>query len=129
MNLERLSSKELTQEFYDMIKEVYPDLELQDVRDIVYAPWRFGKKAMENGELPQIQFKYFGKFSVRKGRAQAELRELKEGFEKGKVDHKLYFRLKKMIELYLTKTLKRRIGNGKGKNDNKEHNSIPPGEL
>ena len=64
MSLDRLSNKELTQEFYDMIKDVYPDLELQDVRDIVYHPWRYGKKAMESGELPVIQFKYFGKFFV-----------------------------------------------------------------
>ena len=129
MGLERLSSKELTKEFHNMIKEAYPDIELQELRDIVYAPWRFGKKAMESGELPQIQFKYFGKFSVRKRRAQCELKEIKERFENGSLDHGVYFRLKKMLEIYLTKELKRRIGNGKGESNTQEHNSIPPGEL
>jgi len=117
MSLERLSSKDLTQEFYEMVKDDYPDLDLQDVREIVYGPWRHAKRAMESGELPIIQFKYFGKFFVRPGRAKAELKELKERFDKGIIDHKMYFKLKKMIEIYLTKKFKRRIGNGKGKSN------------
>ena len=37
--------------------------------------------------------------------------------DKGIIDHKMYFKLKKMIEIYLTKKFKRRIGNGKGKSN------------
>ena len=109
----KLSNQELTKEFHDMIKGVYPDLELQDIRDIVYNPWRDARKAIIGGELPEIQFKHFGKFSVRMQRARLGLKEIKNMFDKGLMDHGMYFKKKKMIEIYLTKELKKRKPNAK----------------
>ena len=113
--MKKLSNQELTKEFHNMIKDVYPDLSLQDIRDIVYNPWRDARKAMESGDLPEIQFKYFGKFSVRMRKAEINLKGLKGVFDKGLIDHSVYFKKKKMLENYLTKELKKRKPNGEGK--------------
>ena len=74
--MKKHSNQELTTEFFKMIKESYPDLSLQDIRDIVYNPWRDARKACGGGELPEIQFLHFGKFSVRKRRAEISCRLL-----------------------------------------------------
>jgi len=111
--MKKHTNQELTKEFYDMVKDVYPELELQDIRNIVYNPWREARKAIESGTLSEIQFLHFGKFSVRKRRAQIGLKEIKAMFDRGLMDHGIYFKKKKMLEEYLTKELKKRKPNGK----------------
>ena len=97
----RLESRDLIQEYYNTIKETYPDLTPEDCKEICSAPWKFLKQEIESGELPEIRFKYFGTFQVYKGRAENMLFNLKERFKLHKIDRHQYFRLKEMLEKYL----------------------------
>ena len=113
-----LSNSQLTKEFHDMIKEVYPDIELQQVRDIVYSPWVFARKQIESGEVPEIRFKYFGTMTVPKRYALSEMKGIKKRFDAGVMDHAEYFRLKKILE----KVLKR---HGEDETKFKKHPVLP----
>lgn len=97
----KLHNEELIEEFYNKKKEEYPNLSLEQMKDICFGPWKFLKDEMESGELPTVRLKYFGTFQVYKGRAEFMLRNLKERFEANKITEKQYFKLKKMLEKFL----------------------------
>lgn len=63
-----LDTESLIIKFHEFIKIQYPDLTLQEVNLICRAPFIFLRKQMARVELPQIRFKYFGIFSVKKKR-------------------------------------------------------------
>lgn len=97
----RLTNKELIDEFYVRIQEQYPHLSQEQVRDIVFGPWRYLKQGMESGDLPEMRMKYFGVFQVYKGRAVNMLASLEERFKEGQVDTLTYQRLTTMLKKYL----------------------------
>jgi hypothetical protein len=100
----KLSNNELLNEYFIETAYKYPNLTLEQIRDICYGPWKFLKQEMESGELPEIRFKYFGSFQVYRGRAELMLYNLKQRFKSNNIDHKQYFKLKEMIEKYLKRT-------------------------
>lgn len=97
----KLSSQELVEEFYESIKEEYPDLTFEQVKDVCYGPWRYLRTEMEAGHLPVVRFKYFGKFLVNEGTAKGKLRELEEDYKAGKFTDERYIELKTMLVNYL----------------------------
>ena len=101
-----LNNTELLNEFFEKHKEDFPDVGYDQMKDIVFGPWRFLKKEMESGELSTIRLKYFGTFIVYPRKAQSELNKLKKRFEANNIVHKEYFRLKLMIEKFLSNEVK-----------------------
>ena len=99
----RLESRDLIEEYYNTIKDKYPDLTPEDCKEICSAPWKFLKQEIESGELPEIRFKYFGSFQVYKGRAENMLYNLKVKFDNQKITEDYYMKYKVMIENYLKK--------------------------
>ena len=99
----KLTNSDLVKEFYDRIEGQYPELTEEQVRDIVFAPWRFLKSEMETGDLPEIRIKYFGTFQVYKGRAVNMLRNLEKRFKFHKVDTLQYQKLTTMLNRYLNR--------------------------
>lgn len=97
----RIKSKDLIKDFYESIKEDYPDLTLKQVRDACHAPWKYTRKNMASGELPSIRLKYFGIFQVYEGRAKEMLRIIKERKDKEIISKERYEELKQMITKYL----------------------------
>ncbi len=97
----KLENKELIEEFYQRNKDKYPNVSLEQFRDVCFGPWRFLKQEMESGDLPEIRLKYFGTFQVYQGRARNMLHNLKQRFQFKKIDSKQYFKLKEMLEKYL----------------------------
>ena len=98
-----LKNPELLEEFFEENKYDYPDITQEQMKEIVFGPWRFLKKDMENGELGTVRFKYFGTFQVYEGRARNMLKQIKRKFEEQRLDHKIYFRVKEMLETYINK--------------------------
>jgi len=96
-----LSNKELIEEFYELNKDKYPGLSLEQFKEICHAPWRYMKHEIESGELSEIRLKYFGVFRVYPGRAEKMLENLKTRFSKQQIEPKEYFRLKEMLEKFL----------------------------
>lgn len=96
-----VKNTQLTEEFFNIYKSRYPNLTIEQVREIVYTPWRFTKHHMESGELPKIRHKYFGVFQVYPGRAKHMLESIKQRFRFHKIEPEQYFKLKKMLEEFL----------------------------
>lgn len=100
-----LKNDELMHEFYANESDKYPDINLEQMKDIVFNPWVFLRKEMESGELDTVRLKYFGTFQVYKGRAEHMLVNLKERFRFNKVDPEQYKKLKPMLEKFINKNV------------------------
>lgn len=96
-----LKNDELLHEFYAKEGHKYPDLNLEQFKEVVFNPWVFLRKEMESGELETVRFKYFGTFQVYEGRARRMLINLKQRFSYNKIDPKQFFKLKDMLEKFL----------------------------
>lgn len=99
----KLTSEELLIEFHKEMESKYPGITIEQAKDICYGPWRFLKSEMENGELSEVRFKYFGTFQVYEGRAINMLENIKERFKFNKIKKEEYFRIKNMLTKFLTK--------------------------
>ena len=98
-----LKNPELLTDFYLEQKEYYPELTLEQFKDICQNPWRYTKREMEFGELPTIRLKYFGTLQVYPKRAKNMLENLKKRFKLHQIDSKQFFKLKEMLEKFLEK--------------------------
>ena len=98
-----LKNDELLHEFYAKEGHKYPDLNLEQFKEIVFTPWMFLRKEMQSGELEIVRLKYFGTFQVYKGRAERMLINLKQRHRFNKIDPKQFFKLKDMLEKFLNK--------------------------
>jgi len=96
-----LKNNELIEDFYKEEKEKYPELTIEQVKEICFGPWRFLKKEMESGDLPTVRLKYFGTFQVYEGRARNMLHTIEKRFKFHKISPKQYFKLKEMLERFL----------------------------
>ena len=99
----KLKNEDLLHEFYAKEGHKYPDLNLEQFKEVVFTPWVFLKKEMESGELETIRLKYFGTFQVYEGRAKRMLINLKERFKFNKIEPKQFFKLKDMLEKFIKK--------------------------
>ena len=99
----RLENIDLVNEFFESIKENYPTLSYDQIREIIYGPWNYLKSIMESGTLEKIRLKYFGIFQVYPKRAKYQLSQLEIKHEKGTIGNREYYNLKAMIEKFLSK--------------------------
>lgn len=98
-----LKNDDLLHEFYSKEGHKYPELNLEQFKEIVFNPWVFLRKEMENGNLETVRLKYFGTFQVYEGRAKRMLSNIKERHKFNKIEIKQYFRLKDMLEKFIEK--------------------------
>ena len=110
----RLENNELISEYYKSIKDKYPELSPERVRDICISPWLFLKHIMESGTLEEVRLKYFGVFYVCSSRAVRLLEDAKLRFSKQYMSPKQFFKIKTNIETFL-------------KNENKKSSQLPSG--
>lgn len=97
----KLESDKLVIEFHTKMLSRFPGITQEQAKDICYGPWKFLKEEMENGELSEVRFKYFGTFQVYPGRAINLLNNLKERFRFNKVSKDEFFRIKTMLEKFI----------------------------
>ena len=101
----RLKNDELLHDFYAQEGYKYPELNLEQFKEIVFTPWIALRKEMEEGELETVRLKYFGTFQVYEGRAKRMLINLQQRFKYNKIETAQYFKLKDMIEKFLKKKI------------------------
>lgn len=99
----KLENQEIFEEYYEKHSSQFPGIPKEQVKEACYGSWIFLKKEMESSELPNIRLKYFGTFRVYKSKVIKMLSVMKERFKNKKIDPKNYFRVKKMLEIYLSK--------------------------
>jgi hypothetical protein len=95
----KLLNDDLINEFYKTIED--SKITIEQAKDICYGPWRFLKEEMENGELCEIRFKYFGTFQVYPGRAKNMLQNLKQ--KVNNISTKEYSRIENILTNFLNK--------------------------
>ena len=103
----KLNNQDLLEEFYQEIKEDFPEVSFEQVKEICFGPWRFLKDEMESGNLSSVRLKYFGTFQVYPGRAKNMLYNLDKRFKANLIDEKQYLHYKEMIQDYLNKIEKK----------------------
>jgi len=101
--MKKISNEDLITEFHAKSTNSYPGITFEQGKDICMTPWKFLKEEMENGELSEVRFKYFGTFQVYCGRAEIMLSNLKERFKINKIKREEFFRIKDMLDNFLKK--------------------------
>lgn len=97
----KLENQDLLNEFFEKERASFPQVNYDQVKDIVSGPWNHLKKTMIDGELEEMRIKYFGNFLVYPKKAESALARLEVRFKEGVVNEKEYSRLKTMIKKYL----------------------------
>lgn len=97
----KLENQELLKEFYERVKDEYPDLSFHQVRACCSTPFEYTKQEIESGDLPTIRLKYFGTFLVYPKRAKSILTKLERQFKEQKITPKHYFAKKAIIDKFL----------------------------
>ena len=91
---------DLVEEFYEEIKNTYPDISLNEVRIICNSPFKFIKEVINRGVLKNVRLQYFGVFEVMPSRVKYSLKTLENNYETGKITEERYNKRKEILGNY-----------------------------
>ena len=91
---------DLVEEFYEEIKNTYPDISLNEFRIICNSPFKFIKEVINRGVLKNVRLQYFGVFEVIPSRVKYSLKTLEENFKNNKISEDRYLKRKVILERY-----------------------------
>lgn len=97
----RLEVKETVKDYFETIQEKYPNLTLEQCKEVITTPFEMVKEDMENAEFSTCRLKYLGTFFVYPKKAKAALEGWTKMFKSHKIDRTEYFELKSKIEKYI----------------------------
>ena len=91
---------DLVEEFYEEIKNTYPDISLNEFRIICNSPFKFTKEVINRGVLKNIRLQYFGVFEVMPSRVKYSLKTLENNYKTGKITEERYNKRKEILKAY-----------------------------
>lgn len=91
---------DLVEEFYEEIKNTYPDIPLNEFRIICNSPFKFTKEVINRGTLKNVRLQYFGVFEVMPSRVKYSLKTLENNYKTGKIIEERYNKRKEILERY-----------------------------
>lgn len=91
---------DLVEEFYEEIKNTYPDISLNEFRIICNSPFKFTKEVINRGTLKNVRLQYFGVFEVMPSRVKYSLKTLENNYKTGKIIEERYNKRKEILERY-----------------------------
>ena len=91
---------DLVEEFYEEIKNTYPDIPLNEFRIICNSPFKFIKEVINRGVLKNVRLQYFGVFEVMPSRVKYSLQKLEENYKEKKISEERYNKRKEILEKY-----------------------------
>lgn len=91
---------DLVEEFYEEIKNTYPDISLNEFRIICNSPFKFTKEVINRGTLKNVRLQYFGVFEVMPSRVKYSLKTLENNYKTGKITEERYNKRKEILERY-----------------------------
>ena len=97
----KVDNQILIQKYYEEISKKYPHLTFDEVKLICVTPFTYTRQEMESGNLRTIRLKYLGTFLVYPKRVQSLLATMITAFKELRIDAKVYFKKKAMMEKYL----------------------------
>lgn len=72
----QIETDELIKLYYEEVKHLYPNIDLEHFTQICKNHFRFIASLMEKDDLPSIKVKYLGRFQVTSGRVANMIRDL-----------------------------------------------------
>ena len=100
----KIEGGDLLAEFYETLKKEYGEdftLGVQDVKDIITAPFGMLKKVISSGLLTPVRFTGFALFFVYPKKIKAELKSLQERHKKGNLSQNSYEKYSSAFETFL----------------------------
>lgn len=85
-----LEHEKAIKQYYEEVKEKYPDLDYDKFREICRTPFEYIKKVIMGGMLPKILVKHLGKFRTFPTRVKERIKSNKVYFEKGFIEKEQY---------------------------------------
>lgn len=99
----KLENQDLIQEFYEKNKHVYPNMTFQQVKDCISTPYLYARQNMELDGFPVIRLKYLCTFAPSLGKIKQSLITMKNAFDLLRLEARIYFPRKKVLEDYVAK--------------------------
>jgi hypothetical protein len=99
----KLLHSDLVQEYFESIREDYPNLTLEECNSICSAPFLEARRGIESGEFPTIRLKFFGTFITTPNRLKGMLKTYEKMFKEHRITPVKYFKKKEMLEKSLIK--------------------------
>lgn len=96
--MRKLQNQFLNDDFFREEIEAEFNIDIEEVRKIVAAPFAYTKNQMEKDTLPTIRLKYFGTFMVHTSRAEAILDRTEQQFAKGTLTPPVYEKRKTFLQ-------------------------------
>lgn len=109
----RLLHPDLIEEYYESIKDQYPNLTKEQCNQICSAPFVEVRKGIESGQFFTIRLQFFGTFTVYPKRLTYYLRLYAKMFKEQRITPANYFKKKEQFEL----ALKRKENESKSKSE------------
>lgn len=69
-------------DYWNEVKDKYPDIPFSQFEEICKAPWNFVKFTMREGLLATLSFKYFGKFKVFPAKVKTSIKNIERDYNK-----------------------------------------------
>lgn len=88
------------EEYYNTIKEDYPELTLQECKLICSSPFKFTKEVMSRGLLRNVRLKYFARFEVSPSRVKYNKKQLQENYDNNVISQQRYLDRLKVLNNY-----------------------------
>lgn len=97
----KYSVVQLVAEFIDEVREDYPGMDREHLKEIIDYAWKELKSTMEDGELRNFRMHYLGMFRVYRKRVEVERKMLDSRYERGLISERDYLRISRMLDKYL----------------------------
>lgn len=98
-----LEGRDLMEEYYNQVRDKYPDISFEKFVAVCRAPFLFFRKQMESPDFPLIHVKYFGKFVVWPGNAKKIIDLMGIFLRNGKLTQEQYEDRTKDLKAYIEK--------------------------
>ena len=96
-----LQHSKAIEEYYQQVKDKYPDISFERFNAICRSPFNFIKELIRSARLPIIMVKHLGKFVPAVSRVKQRLEAEKVFFEKNIIDEETYKYRSTFLQNYL----------------------------
>ena len=94
------SSTSNIEQYYEQVKEQYPDITLEHFKIICTAPFKQVKRVMSSGVLRNIRLQFLGVFEVSQSRVKYSKKTLQANYDNGLISERRYTERIKVLNSY-----------------------------
>jgi len=94
----QLTTDNLIKEYYETIKDEYPNIPFKQIELMCKTPWTFLRHQMRKSSLPIVKFMYLGMFIVKRGVLDSIEPTADRLIEQNRITPRKYEKLKKIVE-------------------------------